>query len=741
MAGTYGLSGSGINVDSVVSQLMGTERGPYNKMAQQQQQLTWKKEAYNTVYTGITTYRTSVFNSSLQSTLSAKATAVSNSAVVSASANAGAGNMSHSITVNQMASGVNLASSGAITTGTDKNTLADQFGLGTSAFNIKITNNGVTSTIAVDPTKSINTFVAQINSAVSDSNSAIGMNLNANYDTTLDRFFLTTTNTGASASIDFSGTADPAALTFLQDLKINTAATTKVSGAPITTGTTYKPIPTLAQQFTGLTGPMNIQITNAGQTQIVPINTATDTMDSLVAALNNAGVSVTAKYDSSTDRFTLTDTSGIGTGIDFSGSDAAALSFLSTNLKLNTSTATPTKVSGAPITTGAAYKPTTLAQQFTGLTGPMTIQIATAGQTAQTISIDPTKDTMDSLVSKLSNAGANVTASYDSSTDLFALTDNSGTGSGIDFSGSNAAALSFLGTNLKLNTTKLAQTGSDAIFNLDGVNNLAESSNSFAISGVTYTLASQGSSTVSVSTDVNSIVAAVQSFVTSYNTELASVYAKVTEPAYSDYPPLTSAQESSMSQNDITLWNAKAQSGMLNNDNYLTSLVNNMRDNMYTPVSGLTTAYNSAAALGITTGDYTQNGQLTLDTDTLKAALAADPNAAYEVFGSKGSSTDSNTQGIAVRLTNTLQTTQNQITQEAGIAPDVEAGDQSFLATEINNLSTQMSDENTRLSDVQSRYYNEFNAMETAIQQLNSQSSWLSSMLGTSSTSSSSTSG
>jgi len=636
MAGTYGLSGSGINVDSVVTQLMATERVPYNKMAQQQQQLTWKKEAYNTIYTGITSYSTSVFNSSLQSTLAAKAAAVSNSNVVSATANASAGNMSHNLTVTQLASGMNMASSGAITTGADKNSLADQFGLGSSTFNIQITNNGVTKTVTVDPTQSINQFVANLNNA--------GLNLNANYDTTLDRFFLTTTNTGSGASVDFTG-SDAAGLNFLQNnLKMNTVATAKSSSAPITTGTAYSE-----------------------------------------GAYGAGGVALTAQM------------AGMATDTGFS--------------------------SGPP--------PTSL-----------TLQIGD-GINSTSVTFDPRATSMDDLVQTIntaaSGAGVKVTAQYNATTDGFSLT--AGAGASVDLSGNAADGQRFLQNDLKLNTTKYAQNGSDAVFNIDGVNNLAEASNSFAISGVNYNLVSLGSSTVSVSTDVNSIVTAVQALVTSYNTELAAVNTAYSQPVYSDYPPLTSDQESSMSANDITLWNAKAQSGMLNNDNFLGSLINNMRDNMYTPVSGLTTSYNSAAALGITTGDYTQNGQLSLDTDTLKAALAADPNAAYEVFGSKGSSTDSNTQGIAVRLTNTLQTTQNQITQEAGIAPDVEAGDQSFLATEINNLSTQMSDENTRLSDVQSRYYNEFNAMETAIQQLNSQSSWLSSMLGTSSTSSSSTSG
>ncbi|MDR3560140.1 MAG: flagellar filament capping protein FliD [Negativicutes bacterium] len=630
MAGTYGLSGSGINVDSVVTQLMAAERGTYNKMDQQKQLLAWKKEAYNTVYTAATTYRTSVFNSSLQSTLAAKATAVSNSAVVSATASAGAGNMSHSITVNQLASGINMTSSGAITTGADKNTLADQFGLGSSTFNIKITNNGVAQTITVDPTASINTFVSQLNSA--------GLNLNANYDTTLDRFFLTTTNTGASASIDFTG-SDAAGLNFLQNnLKINTAATTKSSGVPVTTGTAY----------------------SAG-------------------TYGAGGVALTAQM------------AGMATDTGFS--------------------------SGPP--------PTSL-----------TLQIGD-GTNSTSVTFNPASTSMDDMVQQINTAATNngvkVTAQYNATTDTFSL--NAGSGASVDLSGNSGDGQRFLQNDLKLNTTKYAQTGSDAIFSLDGVNNLAEASNSFIISGVSYNVASTGSSTVSVSTDVNSIVSAVQALVTSYNTELAALNTAYNQPVYSDYQPLTNAQESSMSANDITLWNAKAQSGMLNNDSYLGSLINNMRDNMYTPVKGLTTAYNSAAALGITTGDYTQLGQLTLNTDTLKAALAADPNAAYEVFGTTGSSTDSSTQGIAVRLRTTLQTSLTQISQEAGTSPDVQTGDQSFLATEINSFTSQMSNESTRLDTVQSRYYNQFNAMETAIQQLNAQSSWLSSMLGTSSSS------
>ena len=197
-----------------------------------------------------------------------------------------------------------------------------------------------------------------------------------------------------------------------------------------------------------------------------------------------------------------------------------------------------------------------------------------------------------------------------------------------------------------------------------------------------------------------------------------------------------------MKDSDITAWNLKAQSGMLHSDTTLTSLVDTMRDVFNSPVSGITGAYNSASSIGITTGAYTEGGKLYLDTDKLKAAINANPNVLSQLFGASGqtttngvTTTNTKTQGISGRLYDGLKTTMDQLVQIAGTTNNTNDADSNY-AKRIADYTTQISDEATRFTTIQSAYYTKYNAMEVALQKLNTQSSWLSSMLSSSSSSS-----
>jgi len=80
------------------------------------------------------------------------------------------------------------------------------------------------------------------------------------------------------------------------------------------------------------------------------------TIKDIVSAINSANTGVNATYDTTTDRlFLITSSTGSNAKIDFSGTDADGLSFLTNTLKLNTSTATGTDASfsfnGVNITT------------------------------------------------------------------------------------------------------------------------------------------------------------------------------------------------------------------------------------------------------------------------------------------------------------------------------------------------------------------------------------------------------
>ncbi len=308
--------------------------------------------------------------------------------------------------------------------------------------------------------------------------------------------------------------------------------------------------------------------------------------------------------------------------------------------------------------------------------------------------------------------------------------------SGISFAGSDVAGTDFLANNLKISTT--AATGSDASFSLDGVA-LTKSTNDFTISGVNYSLKSVGGSAatpvkVAVSSDIDTTVANVKAYVESYNALLEKVNTAIGETKYKDYTPLTDTQKTDMKEADITAWEAKAKSGLLRNDPILRQMVDKVRGNLSTPVSGVSGQYNSASAIGITTGTYTEGGKLYLDESKLRTALAADSDAVKNVFGKTGES--SSEQGISVRMYDSLKVAMDSIVSEAGISASASDDSKSSLAKKINTYTKDMYNLNTRLTAIEDRYYKQFDAMEVALTKLTNQSSWLQQQLGTNSSSS-----
>lgn len=483
---------SGMDIDQTVKDLMAAKRAPYDKMFQKKTLAEWKKASYNTMYNTISDFRTTVFNNKLQATLAPKTASSANESIATVTANADAANVSHELEVTQLAEGVKRTSSAAITTGTSKSTLASQFGI-SGSFDIKIANGSNSATITVNSADSIYDLVQDINDS--------GAGVTANYDATLDRFFLSTTDTGANS------------------------------------------------------------------------------------------------------------------GIDFTGSSAEGLSFLSGNLKIDTTTT----------------------------------------------------------------------------------------------------------------------SGKNAKFELDGVA-LEQQSNSFTISGVNYKLKATNVDapiTVGVSADIDKTIENVKAFVESYNTMLAAVNKAVKETRYSDYAPLTTEQRAEMTETEAKLWDEKAKSGMLYNDPTLRSLVDSIRGDVSTSVSGIGGKYTNAASIGITTGSYTEGGKLYVDETKLRTALTADPNAVNKIFGTDGA-TDSK-DGIAVRMYDTLKTAMDKIVSAGGVSAGVSDDTKSMLAKQINQYTKDMKALNERLEDMEDRYYSQFSAMETALTKLASQSSWLSQTFGSSS--------
>ena len=204
-----GLSNSGLDTDALIKNLMQAQRMKYDKLAQQQTQTAWKKEDYNTLNTALTSFRnTTVFDFKMSSSVDARKAESSDATKVTATANASATSFTHALTVAALATSASMSSSAEVTAG---------FGIDTDVY-----INGIM--IKVKTTDSLNDFASAINNTA-------GLNVKANYDTTLKRFFLYSTNSGADAKIDLNTGNTPAVKTLLtNNLHLNTAAPSVAAG-------------------------------------------------------------------------------------------------------------------------------------------------------------------------------------------------------------------------------------------------------------------------------------------------------------------------------------------------------------------------------------------------------------------------------------------------------------------------------------------------------------------------------
>jgi flagellar hook-associated protein 2 len=107
--GIYGLSGSGIDVDSMVKVGMLSKQNQYDKMYKEEVKNEWKKEAYSDLYSSLNTFnQTTLSNYKMSSTTSPMLAKSATEGVVTATANADAAQMSHTVKVTSLATNAYL---------------------------------------------------------------------------------------------------------------------------------------------------------------------------------------------------------------------------------------------------------------------------------------------------------------------------------------------------------------------------------------------------------------------------------------------------------------------------------------------------------------------------------------------------------------------------------------------------------------------------------------------------------
>ncbi|MBX4262482.1 flagellar filament capping protein FliD [Clostridium estertheticum] len=391
-------------------------------------------------------------------------------------------------------------------------------------------------------------------------------------------------------------------------------------------------------------------------------------------------------------------------------------------------------------------------------------------------------DTIQNLIDKVNSAtGGAVTMSVDSTTGTVSL-------NGKDYgSTANLKITNPSADAIKLGLTAASSSGKDAIVAITNpgqttATTTTQSSNKFTVNGVAYNLtgvnAGTETSNVTVTSNSDTVVSNVKKFIEDYNTIISTINTKLTEKKDKSYAPLTDAQRTSMSDTQITTWEAKAKVGILRKDDNLSSLLTQLRGTLYSPVYSTSDSadastgkvalnfgsYGSGAVGIATSADTTDGGKLVIkagDEAKLKSVIENNMEDFKKLFIGSSSSTLSANEayagskkykedGIFTRMDNILR----DYVASPGIGKDGAytlsgsmnifvnkqydfslsgTSGKNTLPDQVYSKTQNASKYQTQLEDAQTRYYAKFTALEKAMNKLNSQQSSLSSMLGTSS--------
>ena len=236
--------------------------------------------------------------------------------------------------------------------------------------------------------------------------------------------------------------------------------------------------------------------------------------------------------------------------------------------------------------------------------------------------------------------------------------------------------------------------------------------------------------TMSSTTNIDDMVTKVKDFITTYNGFVKDLADSTKESKYRDYAPLTSEQRKDMKEDEIKLWEEKAKSGLLRNDSIIRNGLSNMRSLIYQSNPAIEDKrFNTLFSIGITTSaNYNDGGTLQIDETKLRKALEENPDAVEQLLKSTTGKKDDvvdgekvDTRGYFEKLRESMKSLEVNIEKKAGRSTMTDA--QYTIGKSLLDMETRIKSWQDKLESIESRYWKQFTAMESAINKSNQQSS------------------
>lgn len=361
--------------------------------------------------------------------------------------------------------------------------------------------------------------------------------------------------------------------------------------------------------------------------------------------------------------------------------------------------------------------------------------------TINDVDITVDKDaTVATLMSAVNKSDANVTMTYSSLTNSFTVESKEMGGAGrVDIKSSDVTkALGIADDNGTVGFT----SGQNSVFEING-QEIYLNDNSYTLDGTTFTFNDNmevgETYTATISKDSTTVKDTVKKFVEDYNQLIEDVYGYIgTAPAKDSngdsYDPLTDDERDEMSEDEITKWEEKAKQGVLYNDSTVSSIMSQIRTTLYNSVTLDDGTKFGIYSMGIkTSSEWSEHGKLEIDDDAFDKAFENNQDAIVKLF------TDSEN-GVMAKVNKVMDSavkssgkveTRGTLVRKAGKENSSVTTD-STIYKEMKRIQERMSDLQTKYSEKEEYWWKVFTNMESALSDLNSQTSYISSYFGTS---------
>lgn len=667
---------SGLDTEAIISELVSAQSYKKQTYVKQQTKLSWKQTAWKTLNSKIFSFH--------QKTLSAmrfsdayqkKKTTVSNPSAVSVISSSKAIDGVQTIKVNKLAksgylTGAELKdANGNKASYTSSTKLSDIAGSGVNegdTLSFSLTTNGKKTDITLNGSSTIQNVVDQLKSA----------GINANFDATNQRIFLSASTTGEAA--DFALTAnDTNGFNTLTALGINVLD--KASKAQY-------------QYYADLT---------ADEKQaLIDVEVAKRTAN-MEAAVEKADKTI-AESDDSIAAFLADDTKpDLGlTGTE----DSTALASMKELLQEERDRLAEAK--DGETDDEKQEREAKVAELDKKLSALATYTGYVTDKEKAQLTKDDANDWLANDSEKIKQS---VTAELD---------------------GKIAMANSALsGTGYSTEATRIEGEDAEIVLNKA---TFTSSSNTFSINELTITAqeVTDKEVTMTTATDYDGIYDQVKSFLKSYNELINEISTMYGADSADKYEPLTSEEKKEMSDDEIEEWEKKIKDSLLRNDETLGNIQSVMSQYMqkgveingktyYLSSFGINTAgyfdstYKDRYALHID-GDKDDEYSAAND-DKLKTMIAQDPNLVSSFFQ---------------KLTNDLYSEMQKLMSKTELSSAMTFYNDVELKKEYDNYSDMISKQEDKIKDLEDKWYDKFSAMETALAKLSSKSSAISGLLG-----------